>query len=352
MLSYIKPKSFGVFLRCAVLALLFATNSQSVNGQGMAKEKRANILSRIESLSNSMKARIKTAFRRDTDQTAATNQPSAVPNSVEVPTQSSAEHCSANASCRCQGNCRYGEQKIGAGVPQGIRATKRTVLSGPSQANLKKYLDQSQTSRIDPEVAEMKRLMRSSQSPEVNPAASDGFQDPRAPVVTAQHRLEAPIRDFSHPQPMRDLSPPQPMRDLPVPEPSQSFSPYAGSQMGETPYIGSRLPAANVTATEHALKLRQENESLKSSQRSMSADNKQLRDQLRSTQDLLRRTEVAMQRAQDELTTAEKRNAELKETVARLKLDQSRFAEQTNRMLDSIREELDNALVSEINANR
>lgn len=117
-------------------------------------------------------------------------------------------------------------------------------------------------------------------------------------------------------------------------------------------YEGIQLSAPRVTATEHALWYKQQNEMLTAKQQGLAAENQRLRESLQTTRDLLARSEQAMSRAKVQLELAEIKNAELQESIAARDREHQRFVRETDRMLNTIRDELDEVLVGEINANQ
>ncbi|QDT10266.1 hypothetical protein K239x_22220 [Planctomycetes bacterium K23_9] len=112
---------------------------------------------------------------------------------------------------------------------------------------------------------------------------------------------------------------------------------------------GSRLGYAQITATEKALALMHENEQLRNAKKNIAGDNERLRESLKSTQDLLARTNDAVRAAQIQLQNAENANRRLREQVAQAESKHKRYLMETDRMLTSLRDELDEVLVSEIN---
>lgn len=135
-------------------------------------------------------------------------------------------------------------------------------------------------------------------------------------------------------------------------------SQYQSSQYSRTPrghappYQGYHLGGRQVTATEHALFLKSENETLKASQRALIAEKKSMRESINYKESLLAKSELAVSSAMEQLKAAERRNAELEQRYAALEKEHERFVRDTDRTLDSIRNELDEVLVSEINATR
>lgn len=123
-----------------------------------------------------------------------------------------------------------------------------------------------------------------------------------------------------------------------------------GGQM--PPYEGYRLGNRQITATEHALFLKSENETLKASQRALLAEKERLKETVRLNQEMIAKSEKAMSHATEQLKAADRQNLEWERKYAALQQEHERFVKETDRTLDSIRNDLDEVLVSEINATR
>ena len=93
-----------------------------------------------------------------------------------------------------------------------------------------------------------------------------------------------------------------------------------------------------------------ENEFLRTSRNQLATDYQRLRETLKTTQELLARSDEAMREAQSELQNAATVNQRLTKKVADLEAQHQRYLIETDRMLASLREELDEVLVSEINS--
>jgi hypothetical protein len=120
----------------------------------------------------------------------------------------------------------------------------------------------------------------------------------------------------------------------------------------EGPVIGGiRLGQPQVTATERAIDLMRENQVLRSARDSALADNQRLRDQLASAKSLLARSNTAMTAARGELQSAEVTNKSLRQKIVDLETQHRKSLIETDRILSSLRDELDEVLVSEINFN-
>lgn len=126
------------------------------------------------------------------------------------------------------------------------------------------------------------------------------------------------------------------------PGPSPSFQ-------GGPNIVAQRLNQSQMTATERALGLMRENELLRNSRKILSADNDRLKADLAQKVALLSRTDEAMTEAQSALQNVELANKRLTQKLADLERKHQQYLIETDRMLTSLKDELDDVLVSEIN---
>jgi hypothetical protein len=151
----------------------------------------------------------------------------------------------------------------------------------------------------------------------------------------------------------------------PFPDPTQAgdqseaqpLGPF-GTEQGLTPdnynldtapiISGTHLGAAQITATEHALRLKEENEQLKSARESLVSENQRLKQQVATSRDLLNRMSTAITGAEQALQEAEIANQELTRQVAAAQRKQQQDRLNADRTLQSIRDELDDVLMREI----
>ena len=118
---------------------------------------------------------------------------------------------------------------------------------------------------------------------------------------------------------------------------------------GQEPLIGgTRLGTAQMTATEHALRLQEENMKLKAIHTSLQAEIQRLKKDAESTEAFIDRMGLAVSNAQQELTRLEKRNEDLRKELVDLESEKKRQQLEHDRMLQSIRDELDDVLMREI----
>ncbi|MEM6468478.1 MAG: hypothetical protein AAF802_02830 [Planctomycetota bacterium] len=123
---------------------------------------------------------------------------------------------------------------------------------------------------------------------------------------------------------------------------------------------GPQMPVANgaylgqspVTATEHALRLIEENGDLKAKLAASDAVAERLREKLTETQELLAQSSQAVQEARDEIDYLVDSNRKLQNDLEASETKYNRYLAETDRMLQAIREELDDVLVREISSNR
>lgn len=114
---------------------------------------------------------------------------------------------------------------------------------------------------------------------------------------------------------------------------------------------GSVLGDNQITATQHALRLIEENGDLKAKLAMLDAENKRLKEKLDQTETLLGRSTKAVEGAYEEIEATRQINRELQTKLNEAEQKYNRYLMETDRMLQSIREELDDVLVREISAN-
>lgn len=113
---------------------------------------------------------------------------------------------------------------------------------------------------------------------------------------------------------------------------------------------GARLGVAHMTATEHALRLKQENLELAASQKALLADNRNLRSRLDALREAVARAEVALAAAQKEIDQAQQTNRMLSQTVADYAAQRERYLLESDRIFQGIQDQLDDLLMREISA--
>lgn len=114
---------------------------------------------------------------------------------------------------------------------------------------------------------------------------------------------------------------------------------------------GTVLGDNQITATQHALRLIEENGDLKAKLAMLDAENKRLKEKLDQTETLLGRSTKAVEGAYEEIEATRQINRELQTKLNDAEQKYNRYLMETDRMLQSIREELDDVLVREISAN-
>lgn len=189
--------------------------------------------------------------------------------------------------------------------------------------------------------------------------SSGSDQNQQALPVGDHQSQQSPIQQASHP--LTDAAiPGVPSADPIVhgyDDPAQMATelvpvgelPSMGNALPEGPSIGgSQLSDRQVTATEHALRYKKDNERLKASQEAILADNQRLRNQLQSTEQLLDRVKAAMIDAREQMENAERANNQLKQRIIEMEREKKRSQFDTDRMLDAIRGELDDVLMREM----
>ena len=114
------------------------------------------------------------------------------------------------------------------------------------------------------------------------------------------------------------------------------------------PIGGLRLGGEQITATEHALRLQDENARMKQAGKKLLSENRRQREEIDKKNELIQRMAKAMEAADEELRLAERTNADLRTQIVELQTKQRELELSTDRMLNSIRTELDDALMREI----
>ncbi len=102
------------------------------------------------------------------------------------------------------------------------------------------------------------------------------------------------------------------------------------------------------TATQKAMRLYAENQSLLENQQALAIENKLLREQLMQKKKLLEEIESAIENARNELQMADQQNTKLKKQVVQLEAEKEQQLLASNRQLNSIRKKLDDVLMIEM----
>jgi hypothetical protein len=135
-----------------------------------------------------------------------------------------------------------------------------------------------------------------------------------------------------------------------IPQPDPRFAASDGNNNRVPVARGSVLGDSQITATQHALRLIEENGDLKAKLAMIDAENKRMREKLAQTETLLGRSTQAVEAAYKEIETMRTINRELQTKLSESEQKYNRYLMESDRMLQSIREELDNVLVREITA--
>ncbi len=105
-----------------------------------------------------------------------------------------------------------------------------------------------------------------------------------------------------------------------------------------------------MTATQHALRLMEENGDLKARLAVIEAENGRLKEKLAQSENLLGRSTQAVEAAHQEIESLGVVNRDLQKKLNESEQRHGRYLMETDRMLQSIREELDDVLVREISS--
>ncbi|MEO1526923.1 MAG: hypothetical protein AAFX06_15910 [Planctomycetota bacterium] len=137
-----------------------------------------------------------------------------------------------------------------------------------------------------------------------------------------------------------------------IPQPDHhSISELIVSQVepiGPPTVVGTELNEPQMLASEHALKLKDENEQLQTRVKALESELGALREKFATTSDLLDRMNFALADAQQTLEQAETANQLLKRQIADLESQLKRERSEAARQLRSIQEELDSVFANEI----
>jgi hypothetical protein len=132
-------------------------------------------------------------------------------------------------------------------------------------------------------------------------------------------------------------------------QPRLSATSVNEGQRNAVPYSqGAQLGMSPVTATEHALRLTEENAVLKTKLSKLQSDSERLQRRLLETQNLLQKATAAVETAREEIEGLEASNENLNQKLIEAQQLQKRYLRERDRMLDSIRNELDDVLMREI----
>ncbi|MCA9140198.1 MAG: hypothetical protein KDB00_25675 [Planctomycetales bacterium] len=131
-----------------------------------------------------------------------------------------------------------------------------------------------------------------------------------------------------------------------------NYGSFSGAVAGSSSPLprGTVLGDSQITATQHALRLIEENGDLKAKLAMMDAEIKRLKDKLTQSETLLGRSTEAVEAAHQEIQTLSATNKQLQTSLSDSQQQYNRYLLETDRMLQSIREELDDVLVREISA--
>jgi hypothetical protein len=111
---------------------------------------------------------------------------------------------------------------------------------------------------------------------------------------------------------------------------------------------GVQLGGQQITATEHALRLKDENEKLIADRESLIERNMRLQRELEASKTMIGKLNAALSDAEKSLDEADSTNRALRQQLASLRSEHERSLLATDRMLDSLRAELDDMLMREI----
>lgn len=193
-------------------------------------------------------------------------------------------------------------------------------------------------------------------SPQANPTQGSA----------GQYRVNAPMNgNSSLQQPMPPTPSTQyPSTQFPSPQTTQNMGGVPNSGMQGTSAFPGQQPTApvglpptsygvqlggqQVTATEHALRLKEENEKLTADRESLIQRNMRLQRELEASKTMIGKLNAALADVEKSLDDADSTNRALRQQLASLRSEHERSLLATDRMLDSLRSELDDMLMREI----
>lgn len=228
----------------------------------------------------------------------------------------------------------------------------------PGQTMTRSPAFEQHLQQYQPQPSGMAEAYSHQQRQQYQPIQQVQFQNPTA---ASDRAMRAPYAE-----------PPRLTAKTNVPEPQQPTPPYDNQTNQRQGFANAAFPAsmssgndagynaptvdgyylgnAQITATERALRLQSEIQELRNTQQSLLSQNRQLREELDATNSLLARVDAAMRDAEAQLREANYTNEELNQRIAEMEREHNQYLLQTDRMLESIRTELDDVLMREIAA--
>lgn len=337
-------------IRLATLCAVTLIVSLSTAGSAFAQHSQNHVheyqepptlMERLSAMQRSLKSRISRTVKPSKDASAKDETQSAAPEISAAPTppQTNAGTFSAHAG---QSQDSYSQSMQHTRAP-GMTNTNQDVgfanyQSPSSQMNMGNLASQIQLGLNQYDSADSQ--MRSpSSNPGYDPRGSGLQMNPNGHYVSQP----APPNSFGHTGGNFSAS------GYPNMGSASQFDPMMQNAVSGGPaMMGQHLGQPGLTATEYALQLKQLNESLRQNLTSQTAKNEQLKAELESTRDLLSKANIAMTEANQELNRLYDENRKLQNEVDHLYSQRSQEQHRTDRMLQSIRDELDDVLMREI----
>ncbi len=328
--------SVSIGFRRFLLAGLCAAMPLGANLQLHAHEpeKKQTALERIEHFQKSLKLKIRNTFSKS----SAKNSDEAAASASQTPPGNHQTHPYPPAGYPAGGQPPltgpYGRPIVTASNPAAQRQFARTYPQNNFDQN-------PSANQVDWANYQTQSLANgSARIPSVPPTASPNRAGRPNNAYTGQ---QYPVSTW--PQAGTNQPGPIPENEASVAGPGPNIDPAYGIPPSA---YGTHLGGQHITATEHALRLKQENQELKARLLSSTESNTRLLEELQKSRELLAELNAAMTSAHQELMYAESTNAELRAKLNDLESEHQRALLETDRMLDSIRNELDDALMREI----
>lgn len=289
------------------------TLESSVYAQESATQAKPSVLERLSSIQKSLSNRLRGKNRTSS---AATTEPSY----SQRQSQSSAEASTQFRLTDQEGN------------PQNQFAAQKTYSSG--NLNERAFGSQSGMPARATSVDYANYQMETSNgSPYLQPATP---QLPASSHTNSAMSIQTPDMTQAPQQPYAGMSQ------------GGIGNPASATQASQPNIAGLRLGHPGLTATEYALQLKQQNDELRASTQALLARLKSLQGEKQEAESLLFEANVAMSEAQEELLRLQRENSKLSQQLNENKAQQVRDKRETDRMLQSIRDELDDVLMREI----
>lgn len=349
-----------------LLQLLIIASAITIGSSASAQERdhaprtRASALARLERFQQSVKDKIKSAFGSDEKQAPLPLDAQGPHDSVAqtggdyVSTQSQAQEPWDASALPLQSDVHVAPVPGLSDEPPVYRESTSAYSQymKPEPGGLSRSISHRRSNET------AQAIISGDDSSKVQTASMEPYLK-ETPATAVQYQQDALSSDGIGPYGMtsssNDRNSAYPNNTLPVPPPIRT-QPITGAMMVGNPRTptarGTILGEEPLTATQHALRLIEENGDLKAKLATSLAEGERLREKLTSTQSLLQNSTEAVASAQDEMDRLTHENRQLERKLAEAESKYNRYLRETDRMLESIREELDEVLVRELSTDK